>query len=131
MIDYYRLIRGTISALEANTEAQRHALYDRLRNSLARILRDDSGAPNEDNIMEECVALEAAITRVEAPYSFVDTLSNLPSETRNALRDALDTMHKAGNPLAPSALIARMRDGFGNRLTPCWGERGAKWSLDA
>ena len=58
MIDYYTLICQTLPILETNTEPERHLLYERVRNSLARILRDTRSAPNEDETIQECLGLE-------------------------------------------------------------------------
>lgn len=94
MIDYYDLIRRAVSALDNNNKEQREALYERIRNTLAGILRACEPAPTEAQIVEACLALETAITRVEAPYSFLDTLAHLPAAARSSLRHALDAMHQ-------------------------------------
>jgi len=108
MSDYYVLVRRAVSALERNTEDDRRALYERVRNALAGILRASNPAPSEDEIMDECLGLEAAISRVEAPYSILRSLSNLPPDTRAALRSALDTMYQIDAPLSYSEPAERM-----------------------
>jgi hypothetical protein len=94
MIDYYDLIRRAVAALTNNTIEEREALYERIRNALAGILRASEPAPSEAEIVDACLALETAIRRVEAPYSFLETLAHLPPAARASLRHALDTMHQ-------------------------------------
>jgi hypothetical protein len=67
MIDYNALVRCGVSALKTNIKDERQALYERLRNCLAGILRASNPAPTEDQVIEECLALEAAISRVVCP----------------------------------------------------------------
>ena len=82
MTDFYPLIHRAVSKLDSNTVEERHALYERARNSLAQILRGSNPPPTDSEIVRECLALEKAIVRAEAPYSFLDTLSHLPLDTR-------------------------------------------------
>src|SRR5436190_1750081 len=107
MMDYDTLIRRAVCALEGTTRGERQALYERVRNTLAGILRASNQPRTDAEIVDECLALETAIKRSEASYSFLDGLSNLPPDARAALHSALDTMRRADTPLPPSRLAAR------------------------
>src|ERR1700730_1943172 len=102
MADFYPLILRAVSALDKNTDAERHAFYERARNALAQVLRSSKPAPTESEIVCECLALDQAIDRVEAPYAVLDTLTNLPPGTRAALRSAVELMRKIDKSSPPS-----------------------------
>jgi hypothetical protein len=99
MTDFYPLVRRAVSALDRNTDEDRHTLYERARNALAQTLRGSDPSPTEAEIVCECLALEKAIDQVEAPYSFLNSLSHLPTGTRAALRNALHAM--SGTDMTP------------------------------
>jgi hypothetical protein len=109
MIRYYSLIRRALCALESNTKAERYALYERVRNALAEILRASDPSPTEPEIVDECLALDAAIDRAEAAYTLLDTLTHLPPGARRALRSALDAMRRTETPLPFSALVPALK----------------------
>jgi hypothetical protein len=109
VIDYYSLLRNAVCALERNTQDERNALYERVRNALGGMLRAADPSPTESEIVDECLALDTAISRLEAPYSFLDTLSHLPPNARAALRSTLDTMRRTDIPLPPSKVAARLQ----------------------
>jgi hypothetical protein len=123
VIDYYPLIRRAVCALESNTQDERHALYERVRNALAGMLLASDPSPTETEIVDECLALDTAINRVEAPYTFLDSLTHLPAHARAALRSALDVMRETDTPLTASRLAGRSKEirstlNFGERMPP-------------
>jgi hypothetical protein len=101
MTDFYPLIRRAVSTLERNTLEERHAIYERARNTLAQILRSSAPLPTETEIVGECLALDKAIARVEAPYSCLESLAHLPPQARAALQSTLDAMRRLDRPTAP------------------------------
>jgi hypothetical protein len=98
MTDFYPLVRRAVAELEHNTFEERHAVYERARNALGRILRGSDPLPSASEIVRQCLALDKAIERVETPYSFVETLSHLPPGARTALRNTLEAMRRIDCP---------------------------------
>src|SRR5580693_1479143 len=65
MVDYYKVVQRSVSALNPDTEAARQALYERARAALAKQLcRKTPPVPN-DSIRAELASLEDAIKKVE------------------------------------------------------------------
>ena len=101
MTDFYPLILRAVCGLARNTDAERHALYERARNVLAQILRSSEPAPTDSEIVYQCLALDQAIDRVEAPYVVLDTLTHLPPAARATLRSAVELVRKIDKPAPP------------------------------
>src|SRR5213075_873621 len=66
MTDFYPMVLAALSKLDRNTEETRQALYQRARTTLASRLRQLDPPLSEQRIMEERLAFEEAIRRVEA-----------------------------------------------------------------
>jgi hypothetical protein len=66
MADYYPLISNAIAALEKKSSEGRSAFYDRARAILANNLREADPPVSETIIEQERLALEDAISKVEA-----------------------------------------------------------------
>jgi hypothetical protein len=79
MADYYHLISDAIAALDKKTSETRHAFYDRARASLADNLRKADPPLSETFIEHERLALEGAISKVEADAIRSDGTRSIPS----------------------------------------------------
>jgi hypothetical protein len=66
MADWYPVIREAIAALDKKTSETRRAFYDRARASLANSLREADPPLSETFIEHERLALEDAISKLEA-----------------------------------------------------------------
>jgi hypothetical protein len=65
MADFYPLILNAVGALKVNANAERQALYDRMRDALSAALRTTEPPFTEIQIMRERLALEDAVRKVE------------------------------------------------------------------
>jgi hypothetical protein len=63
--DYYPLIARAIASLEQNTAEARQAVYDRARRALREHVCDLEPALSPSERMDEMLALEEAIRKVE------------------------------------------------------------------
>jgi hypothetical protein len=66
VIDYYKIVRRSVAALNPDTEATRQALYERARAALAKQLCLKNPPLPDSNIRAELSALEEAIKKVES-----------------------------------------------------------------
>jgi hypothetical protein len=81
MSDYYSVIAGAISRLPSKTDEARHAIYQRARTAIQEKLGNYDPPLSEIALANEQIALEAAISRLEADLSF----SNLPRGAKQAI----------------------------------------------
>jgi hypothetical protein len=76
MVDYYPLISNAVGALDKKSKENRHALYERARWMLADQLRRIDPPLSEANLEHERLALDNAISKVEAG-ALLDDLKQL------------------------------------------------------
>ena len=73
MADYYPLIARAVEGLSDPSPEMRRAVYERARSALIGQLRTLDPPLSEDEIHQERISLDAAITRVEAEYASAPT----------------------------------------------------------
>jgi hypothetical protein len=90
MADWYPLMSDAIAALDKKTVAPRLAFYDRARASLANSLRNADPPLSETTIEHERLALEEAISKVEAGAILRDRtlIDHAEDDIRNAALEA-------------------------------------------
>jgi uncharacterized membrane protein YccC len=66
MADYYSVIARAVSRLPSKTNEARHAIYERARTAVQESLRRHDPQLSPAELATEQLALEAAISRVEA-----------------------------------------------------------------
>jgi hypothetical protein len=90
MADWYTLMSDAIAALDKKTVAARLAFYDRARASLANSLRNADPPLSEPTIKHERLALEEAISNVEAGAILRDRtlIDHAEDDIRNAALEA-------------------------------------------
>jgi hypothetical protein len=90
MADWYPLMSDAIAALDKKTVAARLAFYDRARASLANSLRNADPPLSETTIEHERLALEEAISKVEAGAILRDQtlINHAEDDIRNATLEA-------------------------------------------
>jgi hypothetical protein len=90
MADWYTLMSDAIAALDKKTVAARLAFYDRARASLANSLRNADPPLSETTIEHERLALEEAISKVEAGAILRDQtlINHAEDDIRNATLEA-------------------------------------------
>jgi hypothetical protein len=96
MADYYPLISNAIAALEKKSSEGRSAFYDRARVILADNLRKADPPLSETIIEQERLALEDAISKVEADATrseetgpISDSLQTQNNHTQDYIREAI------------------------------------------
>jgi hypothetical protein len=99
MADYYRLIRNAIDAAEEKTDESRRVFYERARTALVDHFRKADPPLSETVIEQERLALEEAISKVEAEATFSEGTQPIPNglqaqsdHTEDAIRTA--TMYR-------------------------------------
>jgi hypothetical protein len=80
MADYYSLIARAVSHLPSTTDEARRAIYERARTALQERLRNDPQISDAE-VVNECFALEAAISRVEEDFLLSDMRRFVRAET--------------------------------------------------
>jgi hypothetical protein len=99
MADYYPLIRNAIAAADEKTEGGRRVFYDRARTALVDHLRKADPPLSETIIEQERLALEEAISKVEAEAILSE-----------GIRDSLQTQSDHPEDAAREAMVYRTVD---------------------
>jgi hypothetical protein len=102
MADYYPLIRNAIDALDEKTEEGRRVFYDRARTILVDNLRKADPPVPETLIEQERLALEDAISKVEADA--------MGSEGTPPIPNGLQTESDHSEDTSRAAMLHRSKD---------------------
>jgi hypothetical protein len=121
MTDFYPLVLRALSKLGRKSEEDRHALYQRARETLAARLRKLDPPLSEQRIMAERLAFEEAVRRAEADWARGRSEHDLLSK----LADAVEHGRSAGEPPQRtgqawshlSGMLRRARSGVGFEYT--------------
>jgi hypothetical protein len=111
MADYYHLISDAIAALDKKTSETRHAFYDRARASLANNLRKADPPLSEIFIEHERLALEDAISKVEADAIRSDGIRSIQTQSDH-IDNYLRRVIAEASSAKPDAKLERERFAF-------------------
>jgi len=113
MADWYPIISGAIAALDKKTSEARRAFYDRARASLADSLRKADPPLSETFIENERLALEDAISKVEAGGILSDGTWSIPNGLQTQsdhIEDYLRSLTVEASSAQPDAKMQMQRE---------------------
>jgi hypothetical protein len=111
MADYYSLISNAIAALEKKSSQGRSAFYDRARVILADKLQKADPPLSEAIIEQERLALENAISKVEADVTRSEETSPIHDGSQTQSGHTQDYIRKATVEASPAEPVARLQRG--------------------
>jgi len=112
MADYYSLISNAIAALDNKTGKTRRVFYDRARATLADHLRKAEPPLSETFIEHELLALEDAISKVEANATLSEGKWSIPNGLQTQSDHTKDPIRGAtaeASSVPPDAKLQRER----------------------
>jgi hypothetical protein len=109
MADYYPLISDAIAALEKKSSAGRSAFYDRARAILTDKLWKADPPLSEAMIEQERLALEDAISKVEADATRGEETRSIPDNLQTQNDHAQDRIGKAMVEVLPAGPVAKLQ----------------------
>jgi hypothetical protein len=109
MADYYPLISNAIAGLDERTSEARHAFYDRARAILVDKLRKADPPVSETIIEQERLALEDAISNVEADATRGEKTWPIPDTLQSQSVHTDDSIRKASMEASPTEPVAKLQ----------------------
>lgn len=109
MADYYPLISNAIAVLDEKTSEARRAFYDRARAILADKLRKAAPPLSETIIEQERLALEDAISKVEADATRGKEIWSIPDDLQSQSDNTEDHIRKATVEASPTEPVAKLQ----------------------
>jgi hypothetical protein len=114
MSDYYSIIAKAVHALSPNTGEARRRLYDRARGALNGEMRNAQLSLDQSEILTARMALEAAITKVEAELARAEAPPRAAVVGKAPARSATPAEEKGRGPL--TKLWSQMFGRNGHRI---------------
>jgi hypothetical protein len=109
MADYYPLISDAIAALEKKSSEGRSAFYDRARAILTDKLWKADPPLSEAMIEQERLALEDAISKVEADATRSEETRSIPDNLQTQSDHTQDRIGKAMVETSPAEPVAKLQ----------------------